>query len=402
MMNNMKVQKYLSLIVMLFSLIGCRDGSTSCSSNKENNSITSGQIVDPYIDNGDENNMISNPGIFLTPNGDSEFVGIADPFCLRGDDGFYYLYSTQLSCTRGDKGYGFDPGPVFRSLTMSEWEYCGSVFLDVPNYNNYIGWNNGEGGVWAPTVAKIGDNYCFYYTLGAGGYYSDYTGIGVATSPTPYGPWTHYGKLFNSVEIGVRNSIDPYVFSEDGNNYIAWGSGDGIYICELNETGTALKNGIDYAKENKKCIMPYNIYDNRNYEACFIQKKNGNYYMYLSTGSCCDGIKSTYKVVVGKADNIYGPYVGSNGKAIDTFGRGDTVIQPHLKRAMGTGHMAVVQDDKGLDWLVYHGYNPNNPDNTQKNTRTLYIDRLYWTEEGYPICKDTYPTYGEIPGPYIY
>lgn len=382
---------FLMLILTSYLLVAC----------KENNTNIEQPPVDIYADAGDVNNMISNPGVFYKPNGDTEFVGVADPFCIRGDDGYYYLYSTQLDCTRGDKGYGFDPGPIFRSYNMQSWEYCGSVFLDTPNYQQYIGWNNGEGGVWAPSVVKLGNNYVFYYTLGNGGYYSDYTGIGVASAPTPYGPWTHYGKLFDSKEIGVKNSIDCYVFEEDGHVWCVWGSGDGIWLIELESDGLSLKGGLEKQYEEKVQIAGFNLFYNDNYEASFIQKKNGYYYLYLSTGSCCEGVKSTYHVVVGRSESIYGPYLGANGRPIDGPNRGSTVITHHLRKGMGPGHCAIVQDDKGLDWIVYHAYNPNAENSTEQNTRTLYIDRLYWTEEGFPICKDQYPNFGEIPGPYI-
>ena len=391
----MKTKTFIFALLTAFVLAGCGE-TTSTDTTSPSTS------VNIYEDAGDSNNMIQNPGVFLKSDGQSEFVGVADPFCIRGDDGYYYLYSTQLDCTRGNKGYGFDPGPIFKSKTMQSWEYCGSVFLDVDNYEQYINWNNSEGGVWAPSVVKIEDQYVFYYTLGAGGYYSGYTGIGVATSPTPYGPWTHYGKLFDSEEIGVKNSIDCYVFVEDETVYCVWGSGDGIWLVELTSDGTALKGGLETQKANKVQIAGFNLFYNDNYEASFIQKKNGYYYLYLSTGSCCEGVQSTYHVVVGRSKTLTGPYLDAKGRAIDRANRGTTVVQPHLKRAMGTGHCAIVQDDKGLDWIVYHGYNPNFENNTQKNTRTLYIDRIYWTEDGFPTCKDTYPTYGEIPGPYIY
>lgn len=372
---------------------------TSCGKTDSSSSLNS---VDIYEDAGDNNNMISNPGVFLKLNGESEFVGVADPFCLRGDDGYYYLYSTQLDCTRGEKGYGFDPGPIFKSRNMQSWEYCVSVFLDTPNYQQYIGWNNGEGGVWAPSVVKLNNQYVFYYTLGAGGYYSGYTGIGVASSPTPYGPWTHYGKLFDSQEIGVKNSIDCYVFNEEEHVWCVWGSGDGIWIMELSEDGLSLKGGLERQNQNKVQIAGFNLFYNDNYEASFIQKKNGYYYLYLSTGACCAGVKSDYHVVVGRSKTIYGPYLGENGRAIDAPNRGSTVIQAHLKKGMGPGHCAIVQDDKGLDWIVYHAYNPNASNSVEQNTRTLYVDRIYWNEKGFPICKDTYPNFGEIPGPYIY
>ncbi|MGI6713950.1 MAG: family 43 glycosylhydrolase [Bacilli bacterium] len=353
---------------------------------------------DIYKEQGDVNNSYTNRLPIHKQNGEEEFVPTADPFCFRDDDGTFYLYCSNTYCTQADDAeVTLDYGPIFKSQTMTSWQWCGSVFR---GQETYALWNNGEGGVWAPTVIKINNHYNFYYTLGAGGFYSEYTGIGVATSPTPYGPWTHYGKVFNSGEIGVANSIDPYVFIDDGKILMAFGSGDGIWIVELNADGTALKDGLQAQYNNKRQIAGFNIFQQDNYEACFIQKKNGYYYIYLSTGSCCAGLSSTYHVVVGKSESVYGPYLGSNGKPIDTYNRGDTVVESHMTKGTGTGHCAIIQDSRGLDWIVYHAYDPNE-EGWKQHERVLYIDRLYWNEKGYPLCKDRYPTHEEVPGPYL-
>jgi Beta-xylosidase len=280
---------------------------------------------------------------------------------------------------------------------MVNWQWVSSVFT---GHESFAGWNNGEGGVWAPSVVKIGETFNFYYCLGQGGFYSNFTGIGVATSSTPYGPWTHYGKIFDSGEIGVKNSIDPFIFEENGKVYMSFGSGDGIWIVELNAEGTALKNGLADAVANKVMIGGYQMYEGTNYEASFIQKKNGFYYLYLSTGSCCDGLRSTYHVVVGRSESMYGPYVGEDGRAIDRSDRGKTVIESHMTKGTGTGHCAIIQDAKGLNWLVYHAYDPNE-EGSRKNERVLYIDRLYWGSDGFPTCKDQVPTHETVPGPYV-
>lgn len=385
----MKNKKWL--VFLLLFLSGCGGTSTSLAS-----SLTSNYIVDP--DAGDSHNTYSNHVPFYLPNGQEEFIPTADPFCFKADDGAYYLYCSQTYCTMGDHGYSLDYGPVFKSTTLTSWTWVGSVFY---GQESYAKWNNGEGGCWAPTVLKVGDHYNFYYVLGGGGFYSDYTGIGVATSTTPYGPWKHYGKLFDSGEIGVKNSIDPYVFSEDGQLYMSFGSGDGIWMVELNSDGTALKGSLAEQKQAKKQIAAFNIFQEDNYEASFIEKKNGFYYLYLSTGSCCAGLSSTYHVVVGRSENKYGPYLDSKGRAIDTYNRGDTIVESNVKKGNGTGHCAIVQDSKGLDWLIYHGYDPNETTQQRQNERVLYLDRLYWQSNGYPTLKDKYPTHENVAGPYL-
>lgn len=49
------------------------------------------------------------------------------------------------------------------------------------------------------------------------------------------------------------------------------------------------------------------------YEGTYIHKKDGHYYFFASIGSCCEGLKSTYTTVVGRSDNLFGPYVNKNG-----------------------------------------------------------------------------------------
>jgi len=346
----------------------------------------------------------SNPLSFVVGYNDSEgFESIADPFVTHNDqDGYFYLAASNTYVHDSDYKVLFDYGAIWRSVDLSSWRYAGTVF---PNQASDLTWltgttdANGKLQVNAPCLVKINNLWVYYYTLTRG--YWNNPGIGLAYAPSPSGPWTNSGKLFRSDEIGVKNSSDQDVFvDDDGKVYMSFGSGDGIWIVELNAEGTALKNGLADAVANKVMIGGYQMYEGTNYEASFIQKKNGFYYLYLSTGSCCDGLRSTYHVVVGRSESMYGPYVGEDGRAIDRSDRGKTVIESHMTKGTGTGHCAIIQDAKGLDWLVYHAYDPNE-EGSRKNERVLYIDRLYWGSDGFPTCKDQVPTHETVPGPYV-
>lgn len=380
-------KKILSKITLssiaIFSLFSC--GDTTSNNSVQPSSLPITEVRVSY------NNQYSNPTYPLANNEKKETY-MADPFVVRDDDGTYYMYCTQTEVYTPN--LLFKRGPTFKSTNMIDWTYVSDVFADyVPT------WGESGAGVWAPTVIKIGDTWNFYYSLSIAS--DPNPGIGVATSQTPYGPWTHYGKLFNSNEIGVTNSIDPFVFVDDDNVYMAFGSYGGlISLVELTNDGLELKNGLEYQKENKVALAGFEVFDMTNYEGTFIFKKDGWYYLLLSTGSCCNGVNSTYKVVVSRSRNVKGPYLDSQGRDMFKPNRGDPVVVPSLSGAMGTGHCAVINDDNDNLWMLYHGYNTKgkNP-----SYRVLYLDQLIFDNEtNMPCVENKKASNEEIKdGPYI-
>ena len=261
------VKKHLMLLFVmilafcLLAFVACDKGD-----NPSNPSSPSDNRVEKPIA---KNNDYSNP-IYPLVNGERKRTYQADPYIVRDDDGTYYMYCTQTEVY--SPTIAFKRGPVWKSVDMQSWEYVSDVFA------NYVpDWGTSGAGVWAPTVVKVNDRWNYYYSLSVG---SDTNpGIGVATSPTPYGPWTHYGKLFNSNEIGVTNSIDPHVFVDGENLYMVFGSYGGlITLIQLTSDGLALEGGLDYQKQNKVALGGYEVYDMNNYEASLIIKKDGWYY----------------------------------------------------------------------------------------------------------------------------
>ena len=51
---------------------------------------------------------------------------------------------------------------------------------------------------------------------------------------------------------------------------------------ELSEDGLTLKGGLENQSQNKVQIAGFNLFYNDNYEASFIQKKNGYSLLHLS------------------------------------------------------------------------------------------------------------------------
>ncbi|MDR0686397.1 MAG: family 43 glycosylhydrolase [Dysgonamonadaceae bacterium] len=287
-------------------------------------------------------------------------VSTPDPSILRDSDGYFYLYATE----------DIRNTPVFRSKNLVEWEQIGTCFTDETRPK----WGTAEAGIWAPDINKIDGKYVLYYTFAAP-YCRGTCGIGVAIADSPTGPFTDIGPIIQADSIGVLNSIDQCYVEDNGKKYIIWGSFEGIYAIELTDNGLAIKPGAEKVKVA-----------GGGYEASNILKRDGYYYYFASIEGCCAGAESTYKVVVGKADNLFGPYITRDGESMMGYRpsvilRGDTTFA-------GPGHNAeIVTDDEGQDWLLYHAFLKKEP----HLGRLLCLDRLVWNN-GYPEVATQTPS----------
>lgn len=324
---------------------------------------------------------------------------LADPSVIR-HEGVYYAFGTQDDGVWGDD-YGVKYGPILSSKNLVDWEYEGSVF---EAYNRPGGdWASLNAGIWAPDIVKIKDKFVLYYSLSIWG--DPNPGIGVAVADHPLGPWEDKGKLFTSEEIGVNNSIDATVFlDEDENVYIIWGSFRGLYGVELTKDGLSLKGGVEFANENKVLIAGLDTstpWNGDTYEAPYVIYKDDYYYMFVSSGTCCEGHNSTYNVRVARSKNPLGPYVDSNGVDMLGTNRGELVLQKN-ELFVGTGHNGIAIDDNGDYWIVYHAFDTRESSHVgNTNRRSMLIDLLLWDENGFPYVEGKSPSINRNKKPFI-
>ena len=106
-------------------------------------------------------------------------------------------------------------------------------------------------------------------------------------------------------------------------------------------------------------------------------KQADSYYLFVSFDFCCRGIESNYKVMVGRSENITGPYVDKNGVKM-IFGGGTPVLTGN-KEWPGVGHNAVCSFD-GEDYIIYHGY-----DAKDQGKSKLLIEKLTLDGDGWPL-----------------
>ncbi len=308
----------------------------------------------------------------------------ADPTVIRVGKEFY-LYVTS-GIVRGYKSTDLITWSRIDPLAKTS-----EVFKSRPDFTDD---NVSETGMWAPDINYFDGKYVMYYSISkwSGG---ATCGIGVGVSDLPQGPFVPptgntNGKLFVSSEIGVHNSIDPCFYEENGKRYLFWGSFYGIYMTELTADGMAIKN-----MSNKKKIA------GKSFEATYIHKRGNYYYLFASTGACCEGITSSYKVVVGRSEKLDGPYVSRDGIDMNSFDTWNpSNFQPVVLKGDGElfggpGHNArIITDDNGVDWMLYHSYA-----NDGTTSRNLMLDKVEWDNAGWPLMGSGTPSYSmkEIP-----
>ena len=234
---------------------------------------------------------------------------LPDPSVVKAEDGYYYLFATE----------DIRNMPICRSSNLVDWKFVGTAFTDDTRPAFEPG-----GGLWAPDINKIGDKYVLYYSMSRWG--GEWTcGVGVATSDSPAGPFQDKGMMFRSNEIGIQNCIDPFYIEDNGKKFLFWGSFRGIYGAELSDDGLSLKQGTEFKKVAGSA-----------YEGTYIYKRDGYYYLFASTGTCCEGVKSTYQTVVGRSKSLWGPYVDKQGRRMLEnhhellIGRNDRFVGPDI------------------------------------------------------------------------
>lgn len=382
------MKKSLFLVpILLFSMCAC--AQTGRSSVPSNNT-SSGEPINP-----DDYwfGTYSNPVTVFS--GDKTYTGqVADPSVVRGDDGYFYCFSTG--------------GLMLQSEDGCEWTVFKSNVIPRPTWGDSY-YSGKIPNIWAPDVVKIGDKWIYYYSLSA---WDGPCGIGYAIADDIKGPYEDKGRLFDSYEvgseyhIGVNNSIDPQVFVDDDNSvYMVFGSFRGIYLIQLTEDGQACYQGVAYQREHKTLIAGQpSAWDGAQYEGSYIFKKDGYYYYMGSTGTCCNGASSTYNVRVARSTNILGPYIDSDKYNIKmssgTTTYGDIVVYSKASNidVKGPGHNSILVDDAGNYWIYAHAY--LSTDNYA--TRHLMMDKLEWSDKGFPYVEGISFTFGEdMDGPWI-
>jgi arabinan endo-1,5-alpha-L-arabinosidase len=316
-------------------------------------------------------------------------ISVHDPVIIR-QDGTYYIFAT---------GQGIS---VWSSKDMANWTREKPVF-DAPPAWAVAAVPSFKGHIWAPDISFFSGQYYLYYSVSAFG--KNTSCIGLATNATldPRSPdfkWVDHGKVIQSIPGRTNwNAIDPNLATDDkGTPYLVFGSfWDGLKLVRLAPDRLSLAEStenlptIASRKTNPAAPNPPAPEGNpvaaggNAIEAPFIFKHGSFYYLFASIDYCCRGARSTYKMIIGRAKSITGPYEDENGGALARGG--GTILLAGDEHWFGVGHCAVANFD-GTDYLVFHGYDASDG----RGRPLLRIEKLSWDEAGWPSVAAKNPS----------
>ena len=275
--------------------------------------------------------------------------------------------------------------PMLVSRDLIRWRAKGSA-ISRPT------WAAPGARLWAPDIvySRTLRRYYLSYAVtdtvdevsGEAGCERD-SGIGVATSANPLGPWRHARSPVVAPQrtgpgCSFASTIDPDVLGDVvGTRAVLFFGG--------------YRGGI---KAQRVRLFRYRmapsgqrrrITTNR-YEAANVVHRRRNYCLIASAGSCCSGSLSGYGVFVGRSTGPLGPYTDREGNRLLAERTGGTPVLASMgNRWVGPGHSSVFRDFAGRWWAVYHAIDllaPSFDGYPGSTRRPPMLDPVDWARGG--------------------
>ncbi len=269
----------------------------------------------------------------------------ADPAALVYNDTLFIF--TGQDAAGGQAYYNIPNWCVFATTDMKNY-----VEFATPLRASDFSWAT-QNAAWAGQVIER-DGKFYWYTS------SNTTGIGVAVSNRPEGPYKDaLGRalLTNENSPGMWHSwrtIDPSVMiDDDGQAWLYWGNG-ACWVAKLNSDMISIdaSYGVKMIAINGTMDFPFT-------EAPWIHKKGGKYYLSYAAGF-------PERIEYAISDKAEGPYQYKG-------------ILNEIAGNSNTNHQAILEY-KGQWYFVYH--NGGIQTDGGSFSRSLCIDKLEYDENG--------------------
>ena len=275
---------------------------------------------------------------------------IHDPSTLAECDGKYYTFGTGGGGLISDDGWSWHSG------------------AERP------------GGGAAPDVLKIADRYLIIYGATGGGLGGGHNGRILTMWNKTLDPKSPDFRFTTAVEVCAsdgmedQDAIDPGMLLDPttGRLWVSYGTYFGtIRLIELDP-----QTGYRKAGNKEKDIAIDS-------EATDLIYRDGWYYLLGTHGTCCDGVNSTYNIVVGRSRSVEGPYVDNVGR--DMLHGGGRMVIAAGERVCGPGHFGRTVLDDGVEVMSCHF----EADFDRSGRSVLGIRPLLW-KNGWPVAGEAF------------
>lgn len=275
---------------------------------------------------------------------------IHDPSTIMECDGKYYTFGTGGGGLISEDGWNWYPGAVR------------------------------PGGGAAPDAMKIGDRYLIAYSSTGGGLGGGHAGRVLTMWNKTLDPNSPDFKFTEAIEVASSeidedcDAIDAGLFMDPqtGRLWCTYGTYFGfIRIVELYPLTGARVEGNEPVNVAIDC------------EATTVIYRNGWYYLLGTHGTCCDGVNSTYNIVVGRSRSVTGPYVDNMGR--DMVAGGGKMVIDGADRQFGAGHFGRYIEDEGVEKMSFHW----EADLDRSARSVLAIRPIIWVND-WPVGGDLF------------
>lgn len=275
---------------------------------------------------------------------------IHDPSTIMECDGKYYTFGTGGGGLISEDGWNWYPGAVR------------------------------PGGGAAPDAMKIGDRYLIAYSSTGGGLGGGHAGRVLTMWNKTLDPNSPDFKFTEAIEVASSeidedcDAIDAGLFMDPqtGRLWCTYGTYFGfIRIVELDPLTGARVEGNEPVNVAIDC------------EATTVIYRNGWYYLLGTHGTCCDGVNSTYSIVVGRSRSVTGPYVDNMGR--DMVAGGGKMVIDGADRQFGAGHFGRYIEDEGVEKMSFHW----EADLDRSARSVLAIRPIIWVND-WPVGGDLF------------
>ena len=275
---------------------------------------------------------------------------IHDPSTIMKCDGKYYTFGTGGGGLISEDGWNWYPGAVR------------------------------PGGGAAPDALKIGDRYLVAYSSTGGGLGGGHAGRILTMWNRTLDPESPDFAYTEAVEVASSqvdedcDAIDAGLFMDPvtGRLWCTYGTYFGfIRIVELDPKTGARVEGNEPVNIAIDC------------EATTIIWRDGWYYLLGTHGTCCDGVNSTYNIVVGRSRSVTGPYLDNVGR--DMIAGGGKMVIDADDRQFGAGHFGRYIEDEGVEKMSFHW----EADLDRSARSVLAIRPLIWVND-WPVAGSSF------------